>query len=155
MLTTAHSQRLKQKWKSVMIDKIKGLLGLMRRASALALGEDDVLNVIARGKARLLLLASDVPDKQRIRAERSLDGHSTVKVILPFDSVEAGQAVGLGSCRMIAVTDIGFAVALMKLLAGFDSEKYGAAEMKIAARDEKIKRRKIDKPRTKSEKHAS
>lgn len=138
-----------------MIDKIKGLLGLMRRASAVALGEDDALNVIARGKARLLLLASDVPEKQRIRVERSLEGRSTVTAILPFDSAETGKTVGLGSCRMIAVTDMGFALALMKLLAEYDPDRYGAAELEIAAKDEKIKCRKIKKPRTKSEKHVS
>lgn len=138
-----------------MQDKIKGLLGMMRRASALSLGEDDVSATIARGKARLLLLASDVPEKQKSRIEYSLEGRSTVEVVLPFDSAETGRAVGLGSCRMIAVTDIGFADAFMKLLAEYDPEKYGAAEREIASKKEKITRRKTEKPRNRSGKQVS
>ena len=138
-----------------MTDKIKGLLGMMRRASAVSLGEDDATGAISRGKARLLLLASDIPEKQKTRIEYSLEGRSTVEVILPFDSAELGQSVGLGSCRMGAVTDIGFANALMKLLAEYDPERYASAEAAISARSEKIKRRKTEKPRNKSGKHVS
>lgn len=138
-----------------MRNKIKNLLGLMRRASALSLGEDDVSGAIARGKARLLLLSSDIPEKQRTRAEHYLEGRSAVEVILPFDSAETGQAVGLNSCRMMAVTDIGFADALMKLLGEYDRDAYGAAESEIAAKIDKIRRRKTEKPRNKSGKHVS
>lgn len=138
-----------------MVNKIKNLLGLMRRASAISLGEDDVSGAIARGKARLLLFSSDIPEKQRTRAEHYLEGRSAVEVILPFDSVETGQAVGLNSCRMMAVTDIGFADALMKLLGEYDRDAYGAAESEIAAKIDKIRRRKTEKPRNKSGKHVS
>ena len=35
---------------------IPSFIGLMRRASCLAIGEDDTLEAVSKGKARLLLL---------------------------------------------------------------------------------------------------
>ena len=42
-----------------MREKILNLLGLMRRANALSLGEDKALDSLKAGKAKLLLFASD------------------------------------------------------------------------------------------------
>ena len=48
-----------------MEDKALGLLGLMRRAGAVHLGEDKALDAISTGKVRLLLLSADVSDRAR------------------------------------------------------------------------------------------
>ena len=42
---------------------ILAFLGLMRRASALAIGEENASEAIGKGKARLLLLPSDGREK--------------------------------------------------------------------------------------------
>ena len=67
-----------------MEDKALGLLGLMRRAGAVHLGEDKALDAISTGKVRLLLLSADASDRARRRAEAvtlwmtwlTQDGHS-------------------------------------------------------------------------------
>ena len=44
-----------------MDDKAMGLLGLMRRAGAIQIGEDNTGETVRAGRARLLLLAADAP----------------------------------------------------------------------------------------------
>ena len=63
---------------------IPSFIGLMRRASCLAIGEDDTLEAVSKGKARLLLLPEDGKEKSFLRAQRSLEGHSAPKIVLPF-----------------------------------------------------------------------
>ena len=125
-----------------MTDKARNLLGLMRRAAALEPGEDRSADAVRAGKARLLLFASDVSDGARRRAETLADGRSTVVLTLPGDREELGGAIGLASCAMAAVTDMGFANALMKLLTEEDSERYGEAAEAVSRRWDKAQRRK-------------
>ena len=55
-----------------MREKILGLLGLMRRAGAISLGEDNSLAAIRDGKGKILILALDVSENARRRAALSL-----------------------------------------------------------------------------------
>ena len=67
-----------------MREKILNLLGLMRRANALSLGEDKALDSLKAGKAKLLLFASDVSDNARRKAENLLAGRNAQPVPLPL-----------------------------------------------------------------------
>ena len=127
-----------------MREKALKLLGLMRRANALQPGEDRAGEAVQAGKAKLLLLASDAADNARRRAEHWVEGRRAQLVLLPFDREELGGALGLGSCAMAAVTDLGFAGALTELLAGIDPERYGALAAETAQRRDKAQRRKAE-----------
>ena len=129
-----------------MTDLITGFLGIMRRASALAPGEDQASDVVLHGKARLLLLASDIGEKQHERASRLLEGHSAECITLPFSREELGRAVGLGQCAMLAVTDLGFARALMEKLQERFPGRYDVEAEELERRYQKIERRKKEKP---------
>ena len=48
---------------------IPSFIGLMRRASCLTIGEDDTLEAVSKGKARLLLLPEDGKEKSFLRAQ--------------------------------------------------------------------------------------
>ena len=125
-----------------MREKTLKLLGLMRRANAIQPGEDRAGEAVQAGKARLLLLASDAADNARRRAENLVNGRRTLLLELPFDRAELGGALGLGSCAMAAVTDLGFAGKLTELLAGIDPARYAEAAAETARRSEKAQRRK-------------
>ena len=125
-----------------MKEKAMKLLGLMRRANAIALGEDSTGAAAQSGKTRLLLLASDASDNARKRAEGFARGRRFPLVELPFSKEEISAHVGLGGCSMAAVTDMGFADALMRLLAAQWPESYAAAAEDTAARLARMKRRK-------------
>ena len=125
-----------------MSDKILSMLGLMRRANAIQIGEDNSGAAVKAGKAKLLLLASDASDNARRRAEGFLYGHNAVPVSLPYTKEEIAMSVGVSGCSMAAVTDMGFANALMKALALTDSDKYGGLAAEVESRFLKTERRK-------------
>ena len=106
-----------------MEDKSLGLLGLMRRAGALEIGEDNSALTVKSGKAKLLLLSSDVSESARRKAEGFCYGRSVQIVSLESTREAMGAAIGLRTCSILAVTDIGFANALMKELAKQQPEK--------------------------------
>jgi len=123
-------------------EKTLNLLGLMRRANALALGETNTGAAARSRKMRLLLLAADASENARRRAEGFARERSFPLVELPFTKEEISAHVGVGGCSMAAVTDMGFADALLRLLAAQWPERYGEAAGETAARYEKMKRRR-------------
>ncbi len=125
-----------------MEDKALGLLGLMRRAGAVHLGEDKALDAISTGKVRLLLLSADVSDRARRRAETMTNGRRFQLIETHYTRDELGQALGVGSCAMAAVTDLGFANALMKELSAQLPERYSSYAEETARRQEKAERRR-------------
>ena len=125
-----------------MREKTLNLLGLMRRANAIAVGEDNTAAAVQSGKTRLLLVASDASDNAKKRAQAFSRGHSFPLVELPFSKEELSAHLGTGGCSMAAVTDMGFADALMRLLAEQWPETYGQTAEKTAARLARMKRRK-------------
>lgn len=127
-----------------MREKTLNFLGLMRRANAVEIGETGTGEAVKNGKAKLVLIASDISDNSRKRAETFVYGRRAVLVKLPFTKEEITKHLGVG-CSMLAVTDIGFADAMMKKLCELDGEAYAEAAATLAARHEKAERRKAEK----------
>ena len=107
-----------------MREKTLKFLGLMRRANALQVGENNTGEAVRAGKAKLLLLAEDASDNARKRAESFVGGRSCLLLCLPFSKEELSSALGLGGCSMAAVTDLGFANALINRLRELDPDAY-------------------------------
>ncbi len=128
-----------------MREKMLGLLGLMRRANAIALGGDSTAESIRAGKAKLVLFSSDVSDNARRKVENMATGRNVELIRLPFDREELGSAVGLAACSAAAVTDLGFARAFADLLAAELPEQYEALADRVRSRSEKAERRKTQK----------
>ena len=120
-----------------MREKVLSLLGLMRRANALAVGETNTGSCARAGKAELLLLACDASDNARKRAEGFAAGHGVETVELPFTKEEFSSAVGVNGGSMAAITDLGFANALLKALAAEEPERYAALALETEARYER------------------
>ena len=125
-----------------MEDKALGLLGLMRRARAVEPGTDSACDAVKEGKAKLLLLSADISDTARRKAENAANGRRVLVQPIHYTRAELASAFGMADCSMAAVTDIGFANALMKELAAADPERYAEAAQEIAKRCEKAARRK-------------
>ena len=128
-----------------MEDKTLGLLGLMRRARAVEPGTDSACDAVRDGKAKLLLLCADINDNARRKAENVSNGRRVLVQDVHYTRAELASAFGLADCSMAAVTDIGFANALAKLLAEKDGERYGALAEELKKRNEKAVRRKREK----------
>lgn len=127
-----------------MREKALQLLGLMRRASAIAAGETGTGAAVRGGKAKLLLIAEDASENARSRAEGFAAGRRVIVVPLPFTRAELAGSLGLSGCSMAAVTDLGFAQALMKLLASEFPERYEDSFQEIQRRFSKAQRRKAE-----------
>lgn len=125
-----------------MREKTLNLLGLMRKANAIAVGETNTGGAVRAGKAKLLLLAADASDNARSRARGFTHGRDVVTVTLPFTKDEIAAHVGVSSCAMAAITDIGFANAFMKSLAAAVPEGYDESTAEIQRRFERADRRK-------------
>lgn len=125
-----------------MREKTLSLLGLMRKANAIAVGETNTGGAVRAGKAKLLLLAADASDNARSRARGFTHGRDIVTVTLPFTKDEIAAHVGVSGCAMAAITDIGFANAFMKSLAAAVPDGYDESAAEIQRRFEKADRRK-------------
>ena len=125
-----------------MREKTLNFLGLMRRANALQVGETNAGAAVRGGKAKLLLLASDASDNARGRAEGFLFGRNAIGLTLPFTKAEISAHVGVSGCSMAAVTDIGFANALMKLLVELSPGEYEEVAAQVEQRFSRAERRK-------------
>lgn len=125
-----------------MREKTLNLLGLMRKANAIAVGETNTGGAVRAGKAKLLLLAADASDNARSRARGFTHVRDIVTVTLPFTKDEIAAHVGVSGCAMAAITDIGFANAFMKSLAAAVPDGYDESAAEIQRRFEKADRRK-------------
>ncbi len=125
-----------------MREKTLRFLGLIRRANALQAGENNTGEAVRGGKAKLLLLAADASDNARRRAESFVGGRSCLLVELPFSKEELGAALGMGGCSMAAVTELGFANALVKRLQELDPARYADTAAEVARRFSRAERRR-------------
>ena len=125
-----------------MSEKLLNLLGLMRKAGAIEIGETNTGAACRDGKAKILILASDASDNAGRRAESFVNGRRTVLIKAPYSKEDISAAVGVGGCSMAAVTDLGFANAFVKGLAEADRERYGEAAENIEKRLGKAVRRR-------------
>ena len=126
-----------------MEDKALGLLGLMRRAGANEIGEDNSALTVKAGKAKLLLMSSDISESARRKAEGFSYNRSVQAVPLHYTREELGACLGVKSCAMAALTDIGFSNALMKELAKQQPERYSTVSEAMEKRlDKTLRRRK-------------
>ena len=124
------------------MDKILNMLGLMRRANAIQIGETNTGSAVRAGKGKLLLLAADASDNAKSRAEAFVRGRNVTTVSLPYAKEEISAAVGLNGCSMAAVTDLGFAEALMKSLCELQPDIYSEAAGEVEERFQRAQRRK-------------
>ena len=95
-------------------EQFLSLIGLCLRGRNLEVGEEPVEAVARARDARVLLLASDAADNTARRVQHFAEAGQCVWLRIPFTKQELGQATGRGSAAVVAITDIGLAVAVDK-----------------------------------------
>ena len=91
------------------------LLGLARRAGAVAPGTDATRRSIRRGEARLVLVARDASSVQMDKVRKLMVKRPIPQAVLG-DRATLGAAIGKGPTSAIAVTDESFAKLLLDYL---------------------------------------
>lgn len=125
-----------------MSERLLNMLGLMRKAGAIEIGETNTGGICRAGKAKLLLLAADASENAQSRASGFVRGRNVITVKLPFTKSEVSAHVGLNGCSMAAVTDIGFANAFIKTLSQEYPGVYDECASEVEQRFSKAERRK-------------
>ncbi len=89
------------------------LLGLARRAGAVAPGTDATRRAIRRGAARLVLMAGDASGVQLDKIRKELSNRPIPQVILG-DRATLGAAIGKAPVAAVAVVDESLAARLLR-----------------------------------------
>lgn len=118
-------------------EDVLSLLGLIRKAGRLEMGEEPTGAACRARKAAVVLLAEDAAPNTCRRAAHFGELGKCLWLPLPCSKAELGRSLGRSSCAMLAVTDAGFAAALLKKLRALDPERYAAAGQAL---DEKAAR---------------
>ena len=93
-----------------------GIIGLAARARGIAIGTNQVLEVIRNKKSRLVLIASDVSENTRKTLTDKSVFYSARYELIDITTAELGRAVGHGNTAAIAFTDANFVKAYEKSL---------------------------------------
>jgi len=117
---------------------ILSLVGLAKKAGKLEVGEEPVGAVCRARKAHLVLLASDAASNTVRRAAHFGEAGKTLWITLPCSKSALGTAVGHTSCAMAAVTDAGFAAAIVRKLAAENPGSFGPAAEQLSRKADKV-----------------
>ena len=129
-----------------MTDRILGLIGMMRKASVLVIGEDRVSEAVQQGRVKILMMPSDAGNRVREYAAHAVENRHLQMIELPYQTEMLSAAVGLSNCQIAAVTDLGFAKAVISMLVKQNPGRYKTEAESINRRFEKRERRKREKP---------
>ena len=125
-----------------MTEHILSMLGLALKAGRVEVGEEPVGSAARAKKARVIFVAQDAAPSSVRRAQSFARAGSTLCVTLPAGKDQLGRSLGRTSVAMCAVTDIGFAEALVKKLAALDSGTYQEAADTLAVKAKRARERK-------------
>ena len=123
-----------------MVSKALNYLSLARKGGLAELGEEPVGDLSRTGKAYVIAVASDASDHTWRRAKAYAAGTEQQCIRLPFTKEEMGEAVGRESLATAAISDAPLALALVQSLP--EPEKYQAAIQVLAAKTQKLKKRR-------------
>lgn len=125
-----------------MKEKALNMLGLMRKANALQIGETDTGAATRAQKAVLVIVAKDASENAFSRARGFVYGKNVQMITIPFSKDEVSEHVGKNGCSMAAICDLGFADAFLKILCELYPGEYTSVREDICARLEREKQRK-------------
>ena len=125
-----------------MKSKLIGLLGLMRRANKIEIGEVNTGTAARAHKAKMIVVASDASENAVKRAVGFSNTGRCAMVKLPLTKEETAAAVGLTGCSMAALTDSGFAGAFVNLLCEQDPDTYSKFRNMFPQKPEAVRKTK-------------
>lgn len=129
------------------MDHILSMIGLARKAGRVEVGEEPTGAAARAKKARIILLACDAAPSTRRRAAAFAQVGGCPLLTLDADKEQLGGILGKPGVAMAAVTDIGFANAIVKKLAAKDPETYGDVSAQLARKAMRAQERRQEKAR--------
>lgn len=96
------------------MNRVLGILGLAKRAGALAVGTNSVLEAVRKDKALLVLVTSDVSENTKKQLHDKASYRKIPIETLPFGMCELGKALGKEHSAAVAVLQEGFVISYTK-----------------------------------------
>ena len=127
-----------------MIGQMLSMLGLAKKAGRVEIGEEPVGAAARAKKARVILVAQDAGPSSQRRAFSFAETGACLCLTVPADKDALGRSLGRTSVAMCAVTEIGFAGAVVKKLAAMDPERYGAAAAQLDGKAQRAMERRAE-----------
>ena len=97
-----------------MNNKFLGMLGLAKRAGKVQTGEDICSKAVKSGVSKLIIVACDASDNTK-KSFSNMCAYYHVPMIVFADKETLGHAIGKQFRASVAVTQDGFAKAILKL----------------------------------------
>lgn len=129
------------------MEHILSMIGLAHKAGRVEIGEEPVGGAARAKKSRVILVAQDAAASSQRRAMSFANAGACLCLTVPADKDALGRALGRTSCAMCAVTDIGFADAIVKKLAALDPVHYAAASAALELKAKRAAERKAEQLR--------
>lgn len=95
------------------MEKTLNLLGLAKRARKVVLGTDTVVANLQGKKLHLMFIATDASSATIDKLDKKAYFYQ-VKVINKYSTEELSKALGVPQVKVVGVTDLGFAQAMLK-----------------------------------------
>ena len=127
------------------MEHILSMIGLAKKAGRVEIGEEPVGSAARAKHARVILVARDAAASSVRRAYSFAQAGACLCLTIDATKDELGGALGRTSCAMAAVTDIGFAEAIVKKLSAMDETRYGAAAAQLSVKAKRAAERKAEK----------
>lgn len=127
------------------MDNNLNILGIAKKAGKLEIGEENVAKAARRGKAKLILSASDASPRSLRHALDYGEQHGVTSLLLPYSKAELGSVLGRGLPGIAALTDTGFAALIARRLAQTDPERYGEIARRLTESNARLLSRKSGK----------
>lgn len=125
---------------------VLSMLGLAKKAGCVEIGEEPVGAVSRAKKARVIFTAQDAGASSVRRAMSFAQTGACLCLTMPTDKDTLGSALGRTSVAMCAVTEVGFASAIVAKLAALD-EKFKPAAEQLEAKAIRAAERKKEQAR--------
>ncbi len=117
------------------MEHVLSMIGLAKKAGRVEIGEEPTGAAARAKKARIILVASDAAPSSVRRASSFAGTGGCPLVTVPADKDALGRSLGRTSVAMAAVTDVGFADAIVKKLAALDGSYQSVSdELAVKAR---------------------
>lgn len=89
------------------MNKVLNLLGIARRAGKLVMGTDSIVNTLPSRKIKIIFIANDASNATFDKIDKKAYFYH-VPVVNRFSTEELSKALGVGSIKLVGVTDEGF-----------------------------------------------
>jgi len=128
-------------------DRTLQLIGLARKAGLIAVGGEAVSAAARKGKARLVLSASDSSEGSSRRARMNAEAAGVTYIMVPFTKFELGSITGRGSPGTVAILDSGLAAGFVQRLAEKEPDRYAEAAQRLTKEAQSLAEKKKQTPR--------